>query len=235
MIRVGVMDETWCDPPNCTSCNVVVCLSCHVIDTCHRPTRENINRAFSLFLFYAIDQHDARTQIRSQCEVKLINPWPWILVQNLFFIEEQNEVLPLQDEASLTIAVVGSACDAENDISALTSRWDLGNQYVVGGSGRVIPPTVVTILNGITKRVQHATIITSISDNVNDAITVSNNADVVLTCGSATTSESRDRDNLKLQEEDFLVPLSSGVNSKPIVVILMIPGAVTAVPQHHIA
>ena len=133
-------------------------------------------------------------------------------------------MLPLQDEASLTIAVVGSACDAENDISALTSRWDLGNQYVVGGSGRVIPPTVVTILNGITKRVQHATIITSITDNVNDAIAVSNNADVVLTCGSATTSEDRDRDSLKLQEEDFLVQLSSGVNSKPIVVILMVRG-----------
>ena len=44
MIRVGVMDETWCDPPNCgRELYVVVCLSCHVIDLHHTLRSKNRN------------------------------------------------------------------------------------------------------------------------------------------------------------------------------------------------
>ena len=41
------MDETWCDPPNCGRELYVVYLSCHVIDTCHRPTEKYQSSVFT--------------------------------------------------------------------------------------------------------------------------------------------------------------------------------------------
>ncbi len=45
--------------------------------------------------------------------------------------------------------MLGSACDAANDVAAMVAKWDLGNYYVVGGSGRVIPPNVTTVFAGL--------------------------------------------------------------------------------------
>jgi beta-glucosidase len=47
-----------------------------------------------------------------------------------------NKVLPLGQTPGQTIAVVGAVCDSDYNLDALTAKWDLGNYYVLGGSGR---------------------------------------------------------------------------------------------------
>ena len=59
---------------------------------------------------------------------------------------KNEDVLPLTPGSR--IAVVGGACDAYHDAETLMKRWDLGDYYVVGGSGRVVahgPPTTAIL------------------------------------------------------------------------------------------
>ena len=74
---------------------------------------------------------------------------------------KNQRILPLSLSSSLTIAVVGSACNAKQNITKMldqllgghqkgsvpmvdtSMRWDLGSYYTVGGSGRVIPENPV--------------------------------------------------------------------------------------------
>ena len=78
--------------------------------------------------------------------------------QAVLLLQNNDNTLPLRSNVSkygnapLKLAVVGSACDAPNDIRAMLAKWDLGNYYVVGGSGRVIPAQVTTVVQGLRDR-----------------------------------------------------------------------------------
>jgi len=80
--------------------------------------------------------------------------------QGVLLLQNNHKALPLRSNVSknwpenppLKVAVVGSACDAPNDIDAMLAKWDLGNYYVIGGSGRVIPAQVTTVVQGLRDR-----------------------------------------------------------------------------------
>mmetsp|Transcript_154 Transcript_154/g.346 ORF Transcript_154/g.346 Transcript_154/m.346 type:complete len:395 (+) Transcript_154:80-1264(+) len=144
--------------------------------------------------------------------------------------------------ALFTIAVVGSACDAPNDVDALLAQWNLGNYYVVGGSGRVIPPKVTTVAQGIRARVNQESlargagvnveVVESLTDDV-DAAVAAMNANggvntVVVACAGAITTEGEDRASLSLDQEDFLVEISAAASAAavPLVATLLCPGPV---------
>lgn len=193
MIRHGVMDETWCAPPNCDE------------------KLYGVNATSEAHRALALE----------------------IATKSVMLLKNERDVLPLRDDDALTVAVVGSACDAPNDVDALNSAWDVGNAYVVGGSGRVIPPSVRTVLDGIRARVRFADVEHVVDDDVSldERVQIAMNADVVVTCGFATTTESRDRDSLRLDQEDtlteFLTALDANDSTTPIVLVLMLPGPVT--------
>ena len=67
-----------------------------------------------------------------------------------FVVMLKNEgVLPLKTGSK--IAVVGGACDAYHDAETLMKRWDLGDYYVVGGSGRVVAARIhESVLDALT-------------------------------------------------------------------------------------
>ena len=53
-------------------------------------------------------------------------------------LKNDNATLPLR--AGAVVAVVGASCHAPNDVEALFDKWNVGNAYVIGGSGRVLSP-----------------------------------------------------------------------------------------------
>jgi beta-glucosidase-like glycosyl hydrolase len=83
---------------------------CTVGDDCHK------------YLYRANVTSDAHAQLARQ-----------IAAQSAVLLKNVAETLPIKD--GLTIAVVGSACDSPYNLDALTAKWDLGNYYVLGGSG----------------------------------------------------------------------------------------------------
>ena len=54
----------------------------------------------------------------------------------------------------------------------LVNTWNLGNYYVVGGSGRVIPAEVTTVVDGLKSRAQAAgaKVVASLTDDVDAAV-----------------------------------------------------------------
>eukprot|EP00438_Fugacium_kawagutii_P012304 Skav221935 [mRNA] locus=scaffold195:309730:311964:+ [translate_table: standard] len=60
-----------------------------------------------------------------------------MVAESVMLLKNEDETLPLVDVKK--IALLGSACDQGQNISAMLNQWDLGNYYTVGGSGRVIP------------------------------------------------------------------------------------------------
>ena len=60
---------------------------------------------------------------------------------------KNEDVLPA--EIRNKIAVVGGACAAVHDAETLMKRWDLGDYYVVGGSGRVVAARITSVLDAL--------------------------------------------------------------------------------------
>ena len=127
--------------------------------------------------------------------------------------------LPLDRGA--TVAVVGSACSSLQNTTELLRRWDLGDYYVVGGSGRVLPESVTTVLDGL--RARGVDVIASPTDDVAAALAASAAADVTVACGGASTTEAADRASLALDQEAFLVAIAAAT---PTVLVALAPGAI---------
>mmetsp|Transcript_23362 Transcript_23362/g.52702 ORF Transcript_23362/g.52702 Transcript_23362/m.52702 type:complete len:568 (-) Transcript_23362:274-1977(-) len=158
-------------------------------------------------------------------------------------------VLPFQVKGAtvsepLRIAVVGAACDAPNHIDEMLRAWDLGNYYVVGGSGRVIPSSVTTVVDGVRSQAQTANeaagenvveVVESLTDDPAAAALLFQGGGqgggrmVAVACGGANTTEGRDRASLALQEEDFLLAVADEAQraGTPLVVAMLCPGPVT--------
>lgn len=131
-----------------------------------------------------------------------------------------------------TVAVVGSACDHRPQPQELLENWIDGSYYTVGGSGRVIPPKTVSILEGLQGR--GITTRFSASSHVSDVVEVMRGADVVLICGGATTTESVDRTSLALDQDHLIKEAAAAAHSLglPSVVVALAPGSITAGWRH---
>jgi beta-glucosidase len=138
---------------------------------------------------------------------------------------KNNEVLPLKTGSR--IAVVGGACAAVHDAETLMKRWDLGDYYVVGGSGRVVAPRITSVLNAL--RDDGADVVGVSGDDLDAALSAAAGADVIVACGGAATTEAADRATLRLDNHDFLTALVAGVDA-PVVLVALAPGAVV-LPQ----
>ncbi|GMH83616.1 hypothetical protein TrVE_jg11379 [Triparma verrucosa] len=146
-----------------------------------------------------------------------------IATQSVALLKNEDDVLPIS--GAKTIAVVGSACDASNNISAMLKVWDLGNYYVMGGSGRVIAEDPVSIVRGLQEGAGDTiTIVESTTDDLDQALAAMENADVVLTCGATTSTEGHDRASLLVDQDDFITQLVEAATI-PSVVLLNTPGA----------
>ncbi|KAJ8598514.1 hypothetical protein CTAYLR_001383 [Chrysophaeum taylorii] len=127
-------------------------------------------------------------------------------------------ILPIPETA--TVGVVGSACNASNDL--VSAGWNVGNYYVIGGSGRVIPAWVVSVYEGIANKVDN--VVASLVDDVDAALAL--DVDVLVACAGATSAESYDRDTLSLDQEGFLVNLAAAASN--VVAVALAPGAIVA-------
>jgi len=145
----------------------------------------------------------------------------------------QNDgALPFDGTKELTLAVVGSACDASNDIDVQLATWDLGTYYTVGGSGRVIAKDPVSIIAGLRAAIEansydRVTILDATEDDVDRAVDAMRAADAILVCGATTSTESVDREDLLLDQEDFVraVVARKPVDT-PLVVAVSSPGPI---------
>jgi len=135
-------------------------------------------------------------------------------------------VLPLQQLEQ--VAVVGSACAQQQDISAMVDDWTSANYYVVGGSGRVIPSKVASVLDGLHGR--GLNLRESTSDSLSEAESAMQGANIVVVCGGTTSAESSDRVGLHLNEDNFIqeVLTSAIAMQVPAIVVTLVPGAIVA-------
>jgi beta-glucosidase len=146
----------------------------------------------------------------------------------VILLKNDNETLPLQSDVKL--AVLGSACDAPQDVQAQLEQWDLGSYYNIGGSGRVIAYEPVSILAGLTAKCEqlNCSVVSDLSDNASSAAEVAAEADVAIICGATTSTEGIDRASLSVDQEDFMVAAASSLRAagKPVVSLTISPGAI---------
>lgn len=141
-----------------------------------------------------------------------------IAVESVLLLKNDDDVLPLSRD--LRVGIVGSACNAPNNISDMYAR-DVGNYYVVGGSGRVVPDSVITVVDGM-KAAGYGNIQTSFTDSAEDAAEL--DVDAYVACAGATSVEAQDRSSLSLDQEAFLEKVVR--LPQPTVVVALAPGAV---------
>lgn len=154
-----------------------------------------------------------------------------MVAESVILLKNEDETLPLGKD--LTIAVLGSACQPKQDITQMLDKWDLGNYYTVGGSGRVIPKDPVSILEGIQDACKFANckVHSDLSDDAEVASKVAQEAkaDVTVICGATTSTEGMDRASLSIDQESFVVEVAKkldALDAMPTVVVTLIPGSI---------
>jgi beta-glucosidase len=143
--------------------------------------------------------------------------------ESAILLKNDNNVLPLKRGSR--VAVVGSACNADNRVTGLS--WDQGSYYVVGGSGRVLSTRATSVVAGIRAQAQsgEVQVSESLSDDVQSAVDAAAAADVVVICGGTTSTEDRDRATLLLDQDSFIRDVLART-STPSVVAMSTPGPV---------
>jgi len=158
--------------------------------------------------------------------------------ESVALLKNDGGVLPLQQpgrgRGGGTVALLGSACDAAH-FDRVPDDWTAGDYYVVGGSGRVVGPYAVSVAAGL--RARGVAVSVEASDDVEVALAAARAADVAIVCGGATTTESRDRSSLRLDQHELISQLASRLaadraagasSAPPLVVLTLAPGAVVA-------
>ena len=155
--------------------------------------------------------------------------------------------LPLRPGAR--VALLGTACDAPF-LRAGGLGWDTGDYYTLGGSGRVLsdPRAASTIASALRARAASGELSALTEyphDDAGGALTAARGHDVAIACGGAWAREGTDRPHLRLDQDDFLHDLASGLararrneaaaaaakgpeGVPPLVVAALAPGAIVA-------
>jgi len=149
-----------------------------------------------------------------------------VLLKNSPRLLTRGPTLPLRNGE--TIAVLGSVCAIQEQPEAMAADWLARDYYVVGGSGRVLSPRTVSVLQGLKSR--GVVIRESPSEDLAAAQAAVNGADVALVCAGATSAESQDRTTLRLDQEDFISKVQdlAAAPQIPVVVVALVPGAIVA-------
>eukprot|EP00932_Pfiesteria_piscicida_P008061 SRR837773.18338.p2 GENE.SRR837773.18338~~SRR837773.18338.p2 ORF type:complete len:334 (-),score=114.57 SRR837773.18338:44-1000(-) len=115
------------------------------------------------------------------------------------------------------------------------AHWDVGSYYNMGGSGRVIANNPVTILEGVQEMCNiHKCSIMKVDDMEPTAVTAAletGSPDYTFLCAGTSSTEGHDRENLSVDDEDFMVDVAAAIkaNSKihtKVVSLTMTPGAI---------
>ena len=136
-------------------------------------------------------------------------------------LAKNDGVLPLNPGAR--VAVVGAACAAAHNATKLLQQWNLGDYYVVGGSGRVLSTHAVTVLEGLVDA--GFGVVDAAADDLDAALAAAADADVVVMCGGATTTEAAARATLALDNHQFLEAFARR-SPAPVVLVALAPGPV---------
>jgi len=154
-----------------------------------------------------------------------------IAAASAVLLKNEGGALPLSPSAR--IGLVGSACSSVGHIDAATADWRDGNYYGIGGSGRVIANHALSLRQAL--QLQGLRPIISASDAVEDALALARGerglVDVVVACAGASTTESKDRDSLELDQHSFIHALagqSVSTGTAPLIVLALAPGQFVA-------
>ena len=142
-------------------------------------------------------------------------------------LKNDGGVLPLRGGPATTVALVG-ACDSTHDVDAAFADWTHGDYYVVGGSGRVLSYDAVSLAAALRARGGAPAVRVAADESLEAALAAAEGADVVIACAGATTTESRDRESLRLDQHDLLMALGAAALPAPLIVVSLAPGAVEA-------
>jgi len=157
--------------------------------------------------------------------------------ESVVMLKNEAGVLPLSSATTKVIAVCGQAADAEpfnpNGDGQGHGDWATGDYYSGGGSGHVVATRVVKSLDGIKSRAvaDGIDVLQSPSNSADECADIAGKADVVLVVAGTTSGESRDRENLHLDDgADKLIEAAGRANSNT-VVLIQAPGTVV-MPWH---
>jgi len=198
-----------------------------------------VGRMLRVMLRYGLFEPSSQTcQPPLQCNSKLYDvdatsPERDALNQELatkavMLLKNADGTLPLKPDVK--VAVLGSVCDAPQDYDAQLAQWDLGSYYNIGGSGRVIAYEPISIYAGLKSKCEQlgCTVLSELTDNASAAVAVADEADVAIICGATTSTESIDRANLSVDQQDFMVDAARGLKEagKPVVSLTITPGSI---------
>lgn len=151
-------------------------------------------------------------------------------------LKNDKTLLPIDPRRVKKIAIVGKAADTgsfdPNGVgqSADGGDWATGDYFSGGGSGHLAAADVVTPLEGLSSRAKTAgiSVVSSPSNDLQSALSASNQADVTLVIGGTSSGESRDRSSLHLDGgfDDLVFNLASSSSCKNIIVVAMAPGTI---------
>jgi beta-glucosidase-like glycosyl hydrolase len=130
-----------------------------------------------------------------------------VAARGMVLLKNSNDVLPIDPGRTHSIAVIGSAGDAD----AITGG---------GGSSHVVAPYVVTPLAGIRERAGHARVTYADGTNPVRTIQAARSADVAVVFASSMQGEFKDRPTIELFPTDTAtIELVSHVNPNTVVVL----------------
>jgi len=129
------------------------------------------------------------------------------LVETSSILVKNNGILPLDASKIRKIAVIG---DAAHDSPIVAG----------GGSGYVIPPYVITSLQGIKMRVPNINVTYANSKSIANAVRLAREVDIAIVVVATTSSEGSDRSSLSLGNvQDSLITAVSAVQRNTVVVV----------------
>jgi len=153
----------------------------------------------------------------------------------VMLLKNEGQILPFGASVK-KIALLGHACNASQNASSLVDVWDGSSYYTIGGSGRVLFRDPVSIHAGLVTACERrgCEIIGAFTDDSTLAVEMARGADVAILCGGATSTEGKDRKNLSVDQQSFMVEAASKL-SMPVVSLTMTPGAIVMPWAEHVS
>jgi beta-glucosidase len=158
-----------------------------------------------------------------------------VAAESVVLLRNKGDVLPVTRAKYPRIAIIGAVANASafNPNGAgqgTATTWNIGDYYAGGGSGHLTTNHAISALTGVSKRASELGIevVSSPTDDIDDAISTAEEADVALIFVGTTSGEAKDRKNLELDgnASQLISEVVSKSKNKNIVVVMQIPGAV---------